>query len=379
MRYLAILLLPFVLIGAINEAALKKIIDRYHETESDALRIEIDGRPVLELGKEKPIEIMSITKSVVNLAVGILVDQGKIESIDTPLSSYYPEFIEGEKKNITIRHLLNHTSGIKNFTSIDEGAFDPNFIQSALNAPITHKPGTRFLYNNRAVNLLSGIVEKAAGKPLDLFVEEYLFAPLEIDKYYWNKDFSGNPWGMAGLEISARSLSKIGQLVLNEGVYNGIRVVSKEWLEESLSAGQQLNNSCGLLWWLDRDQKGYWPKELLAVYRENGISEDVIEALEKLEGRPVPLSLQSLVSVFGSIELHRKYKFEVLTRGLEESVVLPGTIVGYRADGYLGQYLLIIPKDNIVAVRQFKHGKKPDDEVDCFEDFVTLVHQLVVK
>lgn len=379
MRFFPLFLLPVLLFSAVNESVLKKIIDRFHESESDALRIEIDGRPLIELGQEAPIEIMSITKSIVNLAIGILIDQHKISSVDVPVYHFYPEWNTDEKRAITLRHLLNHTSGVKNFTSIDEGAFDPNLVESALQAEITTKPGTRFLYNNRAVNILSGIVEKAADKPLDLFVEEHLFAPLGITSYYWNKDFTGNPWSMAGLEISARSLAKIGQLILNNGVYEGQQVISKAWLDESFASGQEHNKSCGLLWWLDRDLKGYWSQELLEVYRENGVSEDVIEALGKLEGRVIPLTLQNIIDVFGSIELHRKYKFEVLTRGLEEYITVPGesTIMGYRADGYLGQYLLIVPKDNLVAVRQFRYGKKPDDQVDCFEDFVTLIHQLV--
>lgn len=118
-------------------------------------------------GKPKTkIHIMSCTKSVVNLAVGRLIDAGKIRSLDQPVYEFYPEWQTGSKKLITIRSLLNHTSGLQN---VPNATIEikmllntyprANVIKLALAAELSDAPGSRFSYNNKAVNLLAGIIQ----------------------------------------------------------------------------------------------------------------------------------------------------------------------------------------------------------------------------
>lgn len=362
----------------VNPVVLEQIIKRYNETDSDALRIEVDGKVVLELGDEAPFETMSITKSVVNLAIGILIDQGKIPSLDTPVHTYFPEWNVEKKRDITLRHILTHTTGLKSFSSFEEAYIVPDFVQSALDADFMHDVGGGFFYNNRVVNILSGIVEKASGKRLDIFVEETLFAPLGILNYYWNLDFEGHAIGMSGLELSAKSLSAIGTLILNRGKWDGKQIVSEQWLDQSFQSSQSYNMSCGLLWWIDREEKGSWPEALLNHYEHAGISSAYIERLRALHGSSVVVTDAAMIELFGSKEGYQGFLEEVKRSGLETCVLESGEIKGYQAHGYLGQYLIIIPKDNIVAVRQVQYGKKPDDQIDEFEDFTDLIHQLTL-
>ncbi len=366
----------FASVSSLNTNVLQQIVSRYHESDSDALRIEVNGQPVLELGDEVPFETMSITKSIVNLAIGILVDQGKIPSIDTPIYTYFPEWNVEVKRDVTIRHVLSHTTGLKSFSSLEEGYLTPDFIRSALDAEFTHPVGAEFMYNNRAVNLLSGIVEKVSGKRLDIFVEEALFVPLGISNYYWNLDFEGHALGMSGLEMTARELALIGQLILNKGMWNGERLISEAWLEQTFQPSQSFNVTCGLLWWLNHEEWGRWPEALLARYEEAGISQKYIDLLKPLSGSAIQLSTDALIDIFGTLEVYEGFVAEVNEAGLEHCIVEIGDIQGYRADGYLGQYLVIIPKDNVVAIRQIQYGKKPDDQYDEFKDFIDLVYKL---
>ena len=111
-----------------------------------------------------PIEAMSATKSIVSLTIGRLIDSGKIKSLDQPVSDFYPEWKQGRKKLITVRHLLSQTSGLQNEPNTTVEIYpSPDFVQLALAAELSDDPGSRFSYNNKAVNLLAGIVQRASG------------------------------------------------------------------------------------------------------------------------------------------------------------------------------------------------------------------------
>ena len=120
----------------VQSAALDQLVAAAEKSHTDALVIWQDGKPLGEwyFGKPvEPIEAMSATKSVVNLAMGKLITDGKIKSLDQPVWEFYPEWRQGRKKNITIRHLLNHTSGLQNFPRTEVEIYpSPDFIQLAL-------------------------------------------------------------------------------------------------------------------------------------------------------------------------------------------------------------------------------------------------------
>ena len=240
----------------INAAALERLKVRAGEAGSDAVVVVKDGKIVADWTFDKPagpIEAMSATKSVVNLAIGRLIDQKKIKSIDQPVSDFYPEWKQGRKRAITIRQLLNHTSGLQNNRTTSEIYPSPDFVQLALAAELSDDPGARFAYNNKAVNLLAGIVQKASGRRMDSYIGEEIFKPMGITDFTWSLDPSGNPHGMAGLQIRAVDLVKIGQMMLDGGTWRGTRVVSEDWVRLSTGQpGQPHDPTCGLLWWLVR-------------------------------------------------------------------------------------------------------------------------------
>jgi CubicO group peptidase (beta-lactamase class C family) len=182
--------------------------------------------------------------------IGRLVDEGKIKSLDQPVSDFYPEWKQGKKQLITIRHLLNHTSGLQNepITTIEIYP-SPDFVKLALAAELTGAPGSEFRYNNKAVNLLAGIVEVAYGQRMDKYCAQEIFQPMGITEFDWTLDKAGNPHGMSGLKLTARDFAKFGQLIVNKGLWNGTRIVSEKWIEDSMAAGQPFEVSCGLLWW----------------------------------------------------------------------------------------------------------------------------------
>lgn len=232
---------------------LKALIERAAETETDALLIQRNGQIVYEKysqGFSAPIETFSVTKSLVSLAVGFLVDEGKLSSLDTPVHRWFPEWRTGTKSRITVRHLLNHTSGL----GTEYAHFPPvDLIEDALATDLVFEPGSDFEYNNRATHLLSGVVARIAGMRTDLYLREKLFQPLGITRYGWLRDQAGNAYGSMGFQAHARDLAKIGELLLNRGKWNGRRLLSESWLRLSFAPSQDFEPHCGLLWWLIGD------------------------------------------------------------------------------------------------------------------------------
>ena len=123
--------------AGLDPAALRKLVERAKATSSDALVVVKDGRLVLDedfgtfVG---PIETMSATKSVVSLAVGLLLDEGRLKSVDQRVSDFYPEWKQGPKGQVTLRQLLDHTSGLENLPKISDDYAATDAVQLALTA-----------------------------------------------------------------------------------------------------------------------------------------------------------------------------------------------------------------------------------------------------
>lgn len=231
---------------------LTTLVRRAGETHSDALVVLRHGEPVGEwhFGRPPgPILTMSITKLVVGVAFGILLDRGLLPALDHPVCALYPEWQQGRKRKITVRMLLNHTSGLQNDpntgTEIEPA---PDRVQLALCAELATEPGTEFRYNNKAVLLLAGIVQRLAGQRLDAWLAEALFAPLDITEYSWLSDPVGTPFVAGGLALNPRDLGTIGQLILEEGRWQGRPVVSRDWIATMTAPSQPFNPRAGLLY-----------------------------------------------------------------------------------------------------------------------------------
>lgn len=194
-------------------------------------------------------DLRSITKSVISALVGICIDKGFIKSVDQPISSFFPEFtFEGDKAKWTIEHFLTMTTGLDwnekvpyNDPKNDEiqMTYSEDPIRYVLSKALIEAPGTKWNYSGGATQILAEIVTRTAKEPIDQFANEHLFRPLQIDKYEWNKY---SKWGGAdvfaapsGLRLTSRDLLKIGLLYRNKGVWNGLQLLSKSWIEESFT------------------------------------------------------------------------------------------------------------------------------------------------
>lgn len=342
---------------SINQDVLNVIVQQSEATNSNALLIYKGSELVYEnyFGKEiSPIEVMSASKSVVSLAVGLLIDHGYLDSLDVPVYRFYPEWKQGNKKLITVRHLLEHTSGLQNMANAGiEVEVAPDIVKLALAAELDDLPGTKFSYNNKATNLIAGVVHMASGKPMDEFLDEFLFQHLGITDFFWVKDKSGNPFGMSGFNVRPQDFAKIGIMMLNKGKWQGNQLVSEQWIDEMLTPGA-FDTSYGLQWWLSYEGQSLHIDDAFVSEVESVGGSSVAELVRRVIGSYdsgmnglrakatqvyTPDELQQVARVFSQLP-GSAWKFENT-----------GKVQAYAARGYLGQYLIVVPDKQLVVVR----------------------------
>ena len=200
----------------------------------------------------------SCSKSVTSALVGIAIDQGYIEGVDVPLSDYFPQVLESDNpywQQITLWHLLTHTSGIR---SSDDEVWEQwraseNWVDYVLSRPVTSQPGTVFSYSTGNTHLLAAILQIATGKTAYEYGKEVLFDPLGMDSVQCDTDPQGISDGGNGFSMNVYDMAKFGQLYLNGGTWQGEQIVSPEWVEASTTV--QFTRSSGSAdygyqWWV---------------------------------------------------------------------------------------------------------------------------------
>ncbi len=188
----------------------------------------------------------SACKSITSLAVGMLMDEGKLTP-DTHVVELFPDKTSPvsrlKYKELTVEHLLTMTSGVvfNEAACMTETDWLTAFFASA---PST-KPGREFRYNSLNTYVLSAIVRRVSGQSLCEFLTPRLFVPLGITEYFWETCPGGIEKGGWGLYIGSEDLAKIGQLVLNGGIWNGQRLISEEWLRTATACHAEVSKSLG--------------------------------------------------------------------------------------------------------------------------------------
>ena len=225
----------------------KLVFERYYRGKDEALGDdlgEINHSPVTLH------DMRSVTKSVVSICIGLAIQQRRIKNVNERVMGFFPEHKNldtGLRSKLTIKHLLTMSSGIEwneNLPYTDtlnseiamSVSADP--VRFILTRRIVEVPGRSFSYNGGNSQLMSAILERSTGLPLDQFVAKHLFAPLAITAYSWYSISETNktPAAASGLRLRPPDMLKIGILLVNDGVYEGKRILTKSWVDESLTS-----------------------------------------------------------------------------------------------------------------------------------------------
>lgn len=206
--------------------------------------------------RETPQFLSGATMSVMSMLVGIALDRGDLDSIQTPINIFFPDYADAFnfdqlKSEITIEHLLLMKSGLAwyetgvplfNQNNSLNGLTDSNdWIEYSLSREMDAVPGLRYSYNSTHGVLLAKILERASGQPFIEFADEVLFAPMGIASGSWQSDAFGNVNGGFGLSLNLLDFAKLGDLYLNKGLWKGRRIVSDSWVTLSTTEQFQID------------------------------------------------------------------------------------------------------------------------------------------
>jgi CubicO group peptidase (beta-lactamase class C family) len=229
---------------------------------------EVNDRPVANATFDADTlhDMKSVSKSVASLALGVAIDRGLIGRVNEPIFSFFPELSDlrfPEKERIRLSHALTMSMGLKwveatpstgNYNN-DEARMHmaPDPCRYVLGLPVTAPAGQDFFYNTGALTLVSAIIRKVVGCPLDEFARETLFEPLGITGFEWTR-VKGDTDAGGGLRLRPRDMAKIGQLVLAGGRWNDRQIVSNAWIDASMTPRLEATGPYfyGYLWWLGR-------------------------------------------------------------------------------------------------------------------------------
>lgn len=273
----------------------KLVFERYFQGIDEIPGLFYGSRTAnIAFGADTLHALKSVSKSVASLAVGIAVDRGLLPGIDEPILRFFPELSDLRSPaldRILLRHALTMRMGLEwteatpatgDFRN-DEAhmhlAADP--CRYVLSRPVTAPAGQVFHYNTGALALVSAIVHRATGRPLDAFARETLFAPLGISGEAWHR-IHGETDAGGGLRMRPRDMAKIGQLVLAGGRWNGSQRVSKDWITASTAAAIPATDdqSYGYLWWSGRAAAPRGPLHWIGALGRGGQSIRIVPALD---------------------------------------------------------------------------------------------------
>ncbi len=195
--------------------------------------------------------IQSCTKCVTSTLVGIAIDLGLIESVNSKMVDFFEDWtiqnMDDRKRNITIEHLLTWTDGME-FHEGDYPYDDPrndlgqmwvsdDAVQYCLDRPMWNTPGESFWMNSGTLIILGAIIEIVSGMTAPEFADEYLFGPIGITTAYWQQIGGGSAGGWyhtdGGLFLSHGDFARFGYLMINNGSWDGQQLVSQDWIENA--------------------------------------------------------------------------------------------------------------------------------------------------
>ncbi|MBX2963170.1 MAG: serine hydrolase [Cyclobacteriaceae bacterium] len=269
--FLMLLEQTFILAQSINSENLNKLIDYCNESKADEIILSSKSEMIAHWKRTDYTNLLidqslskcntpymgtaSMVKSWTGLLVGILIDKHYVRSVDDYVCEYLPDWKIGCQNKITIKHLLTMTGG---FTRLGGRGIlsQTDMNKYALNLKPDTIPGIRFSYSNESVQILGILAERVTKLKGDELFTRFIFKPMEMDSTSFSKDSVGNIIFYGGCTTTVKNASKIGQLMLNIGQWNGVQIVSEQWVKESTTPGD-LAPYYGYLWWIDRNSK-FW-------------------------------------------------------------------------------------------------------------------------
>jgi CubicO group peptidase (beta-lactamase class C family) len=224
-----------------------------------------------EYGTETLSNSFSMSKSIVGLLVGAAIDDGYIKSIKQPVSDFIPEFRNEKNRDLKIKDVLTMSSGLNwnesyasLFSTTTNAYYGNNINELIYKLEVTEKPGVSFNYLSGNTQLLAMLVEAATNRKISEYVSEKFWKPMGAinDALWCLDDENGMEKAYCCFNSNARDFARWGQLILNNGTWNGDTLISPDYIQASINAADLTDetgnkiNYYGYQWWI-HDANGW--------------------------------------------------------------------------------------------------------------------------
>ena len=233
-----------------------------------SILVSVDGELLVEqyfhgAVPHRAANLKSASKSIISVLVGIALDQGHLDGVDTTIDRFFPEYLDDPAKaRITVEDLLTMRSGLETTSNRNYGRWvqSGNWVRHVLSRPLVSEPGSRMIYSTGNTHVLSALITRVSGMDTHSFARRYLGDPMGISVPRWTTDPQGIYFGGNEMSMTPRDMLAIGEMYLNCGRVGTRQIVSEEWVHTSImphaTRTRRPDRAYGYGWWV-RDLYGY--------------------------------------------------------------------------------------------------------------------------
>ena len=233
-----------------------------------SILVSVDGELLVEqyfhgAAPHRAANLKSASKSIISVLVGIALDQGHLDGVDTTIDRFFPEYLDDPAKaRITVEDLLTMRSGLETTSNRNYGRWvqSGNWVRHVLSRPLVSEPGSRMIYSTGNTHVLSALITRVSGMDTHSFARRYLGDPMGISVPRWTTDPQGIYFGGNEMSMTPRDMLAIGEMYLNCGRVGTRQIVSEEWVHTSImphaTRTRRPDRAYGYGWWV-RDLYGY--------------------------------------------------------------------------------------------------------------------------
>ena len=274
---------PWAISSQYNKAPLSKPLRDLHKKTNTVAFLVIKNDSILHESyyegyeDDSPSNSFSMAKSIVSAALGKAVMEGKIKSLEQPVSDFFPQFRSGTSGRMTVGDLSSMSSGLNwdenyysPFSITTRAYFDENLDSLVLGLKGVDQPGHEFKYLSGNTQLLALVIEKATGQKLHDYISRKFWKPMGAEHpALWQTDRkNGTVKAYCCIASNARDFARFGKLFLNHGNWNGQQLLDSSFVTKSVTPRFADAPQYGYGWWLfeHKGRSGYYMRGHLGQY-----------------------------------------------------------------------------------------------------------------
>jgi len=340
-------------------------------TQGAALFIKghlVDERYADGFDKDSLATSWSMAKSFYAALIGISIERGEITSLDDKVSQYL-DYFEDARRGITLRQLLNMTSGLEMPADEHEKMFfTADHLAYAKKIDLDKVAGEKFEYNNVNSMLLADILFRATGVSADTLLEERILKKIGMDNVTLWQDAAGNPLTYCCIDTTVRQYARFGLLFARGGKWHDQQIIPRQFVDQTFqqvwgdipSDSLQINRGYSLHWWISRYEEeakifnasGKFGQYIFVDPKNDTVYVRVTR-YHPTGGNVIDWGPLGFVNQFGSVEFRRKFADFLVRLGfvdIHNDVQAPMTFEDGVSNEFMTNYEKII--DALVAVNQ---------------------------